>query len=190
MPKASELKKSEVIEINGQPCIIKDIDVKNPSSRGASTLYKIKANNVISGQKVEINFTGDDFLKPIDVQRKSVQFLYQDGEHYTFMDGTDYAQYTLDEDQLGDAKLFMTDGSDGFAVVILEEKIVGLEVPQSVVLEVIETDPAIKGATASSRTKPATLTTGLVVQVPEYLAQGEKIKINTAQKKFISRVSE
>ena len=188
MPKAGELKKGNVIALDDQWLIVKDIDVRNPTSRGASTLYKVRFSRVHDKNKVEKTFTGDDFLKDIELRRVRVQYLYQEGDLYTFMDNADYEQYTLSADDIEDELPYLYDGLEGLLLIIVEDKVIGLELPGVVELEVIETAPAIKGASASSRNKPATLKTGLVIQVPEYLASGEMIKVNTATGKFMSRV--
>ncbi len=187
MPKASDLKKGAVVEINDQPCIVINIDVQNPSARGASTLYKVRFNHARTKQKLEQTFKGDDFLKPVDMIRRSVQFSYMDGDDYVFMDSEDYQQFTINGDELSDVAGYITDKLQGMVAMLIDDQLVGVELPQTVELEIIETAPSIKGASATSRTKPATLSTGIEIQVPEYLASGEVIKINTASGKFMSR---
>lgn len=187
MPKASDLKKGSVVEIDGEVYVTRHIDKRNPSARGASTLYKLRLFNVRNGQKLEQTLKGDDVLKDGDLMRKSVQFSYREGNMMTFMDSEDYSQYTLNEEALEDQALYMTEDLDGMIALLVDGHIVGIELPQTVELEIIETAPGIKGASASARTKPATLSTGLEVQIPEYLESGEKIKVNTANGKFISR---
>ena len=103
------------------------------------------------------------------------------------MDNEDYNQYTLSVDDIDDASNYLPDGQDGITGMLYDGNLIGIELPTTVNLKVIETAPAIKGASASARTKPATLETGLVVQVPEYLAEDEVIKVNTSTGKFSSR---
>jgi len=103
------------------------------------------------------------------------------------MDNEDYTPYSLDKDTIEDELLFITEETTGLQVYLVDDKPVGIELPASVDLVITETDPSIKGASATSRTKPALLQTGLTVQVPEYIATGEKIKVNTAESKFTSR---
>ena len=95
MPKAAELKKGQIVQINNQPYIVSQIDIKSPSSRSGTTLYKIRFNHVQSGQKLEQSLTGDDMLATIDFQKRAIQFLYQDADGYTFMDNEDFSQFTL-----------------------------------------------------------------------------------------------
>lgn len=187
MPKASELKRGMVVEINGLPYGVKDIDVRSPSSRGASTLYKVRFNNLKSGQKLDETFKGEDMLKDADCQRLQVQFSYLDGDNYVFMNSDDYSQYEMNKADIADQVGYISDGMEGITALIMDGQILAIELPGSVEMEIVETAPAIKGASATSRTKPAVLPTGLEVQVPEYLATGERIKINTATGKFMSR---
>ena len=187
MAKASDLKRGMVIDINGAPHIVKHVDVKSPSSRGANTLYKIRFNNLQTGQKLDESLKGDDFFKDVDLVRAKVQFSYIDGENYIFMNTEDYSQYSLDRDELEDQTDFLTEGLEGIIALLIDEALLGIELPSSVNLEILETPPAIKGATASGRTKTARLSTGVEIQVPEYLETGEIIKVNTETSKFMSR---
>jgi elongation factor P len=187
VPKACELKKGVVVEINGAPHAVKRIDAKSPSSRGASTLYKVCFTNLKTGQKLDESYKGDDMLKEADCLRTSVQYLYKDGEHYTFMNNEDYSQHALSKSELEDEIPFLIDGLEGITALFVDGVLLAIELPQSVSMEIIDTAPGIKGSTATGRTKPATLSTGLDVQVPEYLEPGEIIKINTATRKFVSR---
>jgi elongation factor P len=187
MPKASDLKRGHVVAINGQPYIVNNIDIKAPSSRGANTLYKIRFNHAQTKQKLDETFKGEDMLGDIDMERRRVQFSYMDGEFYVFMDEEDYSQYSLAPDTLGDQSHYISDGLDGIMGLLVDGQLIGVELPQSVVLEITDTAPAIKGASASARTKPATFATGLVVQVPEYLEAGERVKINTQEARYMSR---
>ncbi len=187
MPKASELKKSMVVEINGIPHAVKQLEAKSPSSRGASTLYKVRFTNLLSKQKLDESYKGDDQLQEADCVRAPVQFSYQDGDNYIFMNSEDYSQYEIAADELEDEIGYITEGLEGMIALLSEDKVLSIELPQSVNMEVVDTPPAIKGASASARTKTATLATGLEVQVPEYLEQGEIIKVNTQTGKFMSR---
>ncbi|MBQ75699.1 MAG: elongation factor P-like protein YeiP [Gammaproteobacteria bacterium] len=187
MAKASDLKKGDVVEIDGEPHAVKQLEAKSPSSRGASTLYKVRFNNLVTGHKRNESYKGDDMLKEADCQRVQVQFSYMDGEHYIFMDMEDYSQHSLGLNALDGQVEYLSDGLEGITALLVDGNIVALDMPQSVVLEIVETSPTIKGASASARTKPATLTTGLVVQVPEYIDLGEQVKVNTTNGKFMSR---
>lgn len=187
VPKASELKKGQVVELDTEPYIVKQVDCKSPSSRGASTLYKIRFVHAKSKQKRDESFKGEDFLRDADCLRVQVQYSYRDGEDFCFMNLDDYSQYTLPAAELTDESQLMIEGLEGIYALLIDGAIAGIELPQFVELEITETDPAIKGASATNRTKPATLSTGLVIQVPEYLDAGEVVKITAATGKFSSR---
>lgn len=187
MPKASDLKKGMVVEVNDEPYSVKDIEVRNPSSRGASTLYKVRFNHLKTKQKRDESLKGDDFLKEVDCERKLVQFSYQDGDEYNFMSLDDYEQYSINAGDIEEEQGFLIEGLEGIVAVLLDGILVAIELPAAIAMVIIETSPGIKGATAAARTKPAKLITGIEVQVPEYIENGETIKVNTATKKFMSR---
>ncbi len=187
MPKASDLKRGVVVDINDTPHAVKKVEAKSPSSRGAATLYKIRFTNLKTGQKLDESYKGDDFLKDIDCVRVAVQYSYMDGDSYVFMNMEDYSQYSLNAAELEEQQGYLTEGLEGIKALLVDGEILGIELPQSVSLKIMDTAPGIKGATATGRTKPATLSTGLEVQVPEYLENEEIIKINTNDGKFISR---
>ncbi|GMR15953.1 MAG: elongation factor P-like protein YeiP [Gammaproteobacteria bacterium] len=187
VPKANELKSGMVVEINGAPHAVKNVDAKSPSSRGASTLYKVRFTNLKTGQKLDESYKGEDMLKEADCSRVQVQFSYVDGDAYTFMNMEDYSQYTLNRDEIEESVEYLSEGLDGIFALIMDDAILGIELPQSVVLKITETAPGIKGATATGRTKPAILSTGLEIQVPEYLESDQEVKVNTTNAKFMSR---
>ncbi|MGZ8200647.1 MAG: elongation factor P-like protein EfpL [Methylosarcina sp.] len=187
MAKASDLKRGMIVEINSIPHVVKQIEVRSPSSRGASTLYKIRFNNMKTGQKLDETLKGDDFFKDADCVRAKVQYSYQDGDNYIFMNLDDYSQYSLNSEDLEGKIEYLTEGLEGIVALLIDDAILGIELPSSVILSIVETAPAIKGATATGRTKTARLQTGVEVQVPEYLETGELVKINTETGKFMSR---
>ncbi|MCK4843210.1 MAG: elongation factor P-like protein YeiP [Methylococcales bacterium] len=187
MPKASDLKQGSAIEINGEPYSVKKIEVRNPTSRGASTLYKIRFAHMKTKQKRDESYKGDDFLKEADCAKTMVQYSYQDGDSYTFMNLENYEQYTLNAEDIEGQAIYLTEGLEGIIILLLDDAPLGIELPTTVNLEITETPPAMKGASATNRTKPATLTTGFEVQVPEYIETGEIIKVNTDTGKYMSR---
>lgn len=185
--KASDLKKGMVLDIDGKKILVRQLDVQSPSSRSGSTLYKVRGVDIVGKQKFEARFKGDDNIQTVEFGRRPVQFLFQESDSVTFMDKESFEQYTLDIDSLSEELQYLTDDLDGILAMIADDMILGIELPQTVALEITDTAPGMKAASASSRTKPATLTTGLIVQVPEYLVPGERIKINTQSGEFISR---
>lgn len=164
-----------VLNYNGKLLLVKDIDIQSPTARGAATLYKMRFSDVRTGLKVEERFKGDDIVDTVTLTRRYVDFSYVDGNEYVFMDKEDYTPYTFTKDQIEEELLFMPEGGmPDMQVLTWDGQLLALELPQTVDLEIIETAPGIKGASASARNKPATLSTGLVIQVPEYLSPGEK----------------
>ena len=190
MLKASNLKKGNVVLINDHPYRAKQIDVQTPSARGANTLYKVRFAAIPSGQKLEQAFKGNDTLDEVDLERRPINFLYKDRDFFTFMDTDNYEQYTLAEELLGEQALWLSEGLEGITALLLSGNIIAIELPASVDLEIAETAPVIKGATATNRNKPAVLSNGVTVLVPEYLAAGEVVRINVEMVRFMSRVKE
>lgn len=175
MPRANEIKKGMVLNYNGKLLLVKDIDIQSPTARSAATLYKMRFSDVRTGLKVEERFKGDDIVDTVTLTRRYVDFSYVDGNEYVFMDKEDYTPYTFTKDQIEEELLFMPEGGmPDMQVLTWDGQLLALELPQTVDLEIVETAPGIKGASASARNKPATLSTGLVIQVPEYLSPGEK----------------
>lgn len=187
MPKASEIKKNNTIVFEGKTCIVRDIERSVPQGRAGGSLYRMRMYDVVTGAKMDETFKDSDMLEMADINRRPVMFSYIDGDEYVFLDNDDYTPYHLNKDSIADEILFISEDTAGIQVVIVSDAPVALELPTSVELEVTETDPSIKGASATSRTKPATLSTGLVIQVPEYISTGEWVKINTSERKFQSR---
>lgn len=185
--KASDLKKGLVLDIDGRSILVRDLDIQSPSSRSGSTLYKVRGVDIVSKQKYENRFKGDENIDTVEFSRRPVQFLFQDGDMSTFMDKETFEQYMLNTADIADELRYLAEDLDGILALIADGNILGIELPATVVLEITDTAPGMKAASASSRTKPATLSTGLVVQIPEYLTPGEQIKINTTTGEYISR---
>lgn len=185
--KASELKKGLVLDVDGRKVIIKQLEVQSPSSRSGSTLYKVRGQDILTRQKFEARYKGDENLQTVEFGRRPVQFLYRDADGCTFMDKDNYEQYTLAADALDDELQYLSENLDGILALVSDDSILGIELPATVSLEIIDTAPGMKAASSSARTKPATLATGLIVQVPEYLAPGEIIKVNTGTGEYVSR---
>lgn len=187
MPKASDVKKNTAIEFNNRVYIIKDIERSVPQGRAGGSLYRMRMYDVVSGSKIDETFKDSEMLTLADLVRRNAMFSYLDGDEYVFMDNEDYTPYNLNKESIADEALFVDENTQGIQVVLISGAPVAIELPSSVELEIVETAPSIKGASASARTKPATLSTGLVIQVPEHISSGEKIKINTVEQRFMGR---
>lgn len=188
MPKASSLARGNIINVDNHPYQVKQIDVHSPSARGANTLYKVRYASLISGQKLDQTYKGNDWLEEMTVDKRRVSFLYQDQHLYTFMDSENYDQYTLADAALENQVQWLVDGLAGITVLLRDGHPLCIELPPTIDLTIVETAPAIKGATATNRNKPATLANGVVVQVPEYLTAGEVIRVNTETGQYMARV--
>lgn len=184
---AKEIKNGAVVNYDGQPVMIESISVQTPSARGAATLYKYRGRNLISRQKVDITLKGSDSLDEADFERRSVKLMYSDPTHVHLLDQESFHQYSISMSDVEDQMQYVTEELDGIQALIYNDECVGLQIPTTVELVVTECDPFVKGNSATGRTKPATLETGLSVQVPEYLAQGERVKIDSRTGEFIGR---
>lgn len=187
MPKASEVKKNTAINYDGKTCIISDIERSVPQGRAGGSLYRMRMYDVVSGSKIDETFKDSDMLILADLVRKPAMFSYIDGNEYVFMDTADYTPYNLNSESIADDIPFITESTEGIHVILVNDLPVALDLPAHVELDVVETDPSIKGGSATSRTKPAILSTGLTVQVPEYISTGDKVRVNVEERRFVSR---
>ncbi|WP_028866104.1 elongation factor P-like protein EfpL [Psychromonas aquimarina] len=187
MPKASDVKKNTAVEFNNSVYIIRDIERSVPQGRAGGSIYRMRMYDVVSGAKTDETFKDSDTLTLADLIRRNAMFSYLDGDEYVFMDNEDYTPYNLNKESIADEVLFIDENTQGIQVVLVDGSPVAIELPSSVDLVVTETDPSIKGGSATARTKPAILSTGLTIQVPEHISTGDKIKVNTAEQKFMGR---
>ncbi|WCN08692.1 elongation factor P-like protein YeiP [Marinomonas mediterranea] len=187
MPKASDIKKNMAIQYQDKTCIVKDIERSVPQGRAGGSLYRMRMYDVVSGRKIDETFKDSEMLDLADLIRRPANFSYIDGEEYVFMDEENYTPYNLNKEAIADEVLFLNEDTQGMQVVLVDDAPVALDMPTVVELEVIETDPSIKGASATSRTKPAVLATGATVQVPEHISTGDRIRVNVEERKFTGR---
>lgn len=187
MPNARDLKKGDIVELNGAPHVLEDLTVTTPSARGGASLYRMRFRHLATKQKVDKTLKGDDVLGAVEFRKRAVQFSYQRGDRYVFMDLDDYSEIGITEHDIEDEKLYITEDMEGIQVLVSDGRVIGFELPPVAELKIEQCDPSMRGASATARTKPATLSTGLVVQVPEYLAPGEVIRVDTRTGEFLSR---
>jgi elongation factor P len=185
--KAYDLKKGNVIEHNGTVHQVRDIERSSPQGRGGNAKYRFTMYSVPGGSKYDLSVGAEDELKEVELQRRQATFSYKDGDAFVFLDDEDYTPYTLDADVVGDAAGYISDGLAGCHVQLIDDQPVALQLPQSVVLEVVDTPPELKGGTATKRPKPAKLSTGIEIQVPEYIGNGERVLVNTTTGEFAGR---
>jgi elongation factor P len=184
---AKDIKPGTVVNFNAAPHMIENVSVQSPSARGGATLYKFRARNLVSRQKADIMLKGPEQLDEADFQRREVTFMYADVETAHFLDSADYNQYTVAQEDVAEEMQYVTENLQGILALIYNDECVGIQVPSAVEMKIAQCDPAVKGNSATSRTKPATLETGLIVHVPEYLKEGEAIKVDTRTGEFLSR---
>lgn len=184
---AKEIKRGNILNYQNAPCMIETISVQSPSARGAATIYKYRARNLITKQKVDITLRGGESLDEANFARRAVKYMYADPTEMHFLDQVDYNQYSLPKEDLEDELRYLTEDLEGVFALFYNEQFVAIQVPLTVELKVVQCDPGVRGNSATSRSKPATLETGYVVQVPEYLEMGEVVKIDTRTGEYLSR---
>lgn len=187
MPKASEIKKNTAINYEGKTYIVRDIERSVPQGRAGGSLYRMRMYDVVTQGKIDETFKDSDMLNLADLVRKPAMFSYIDGDEHVFLDSGDYTPYNLNSQSIADEMLFINEATEGVHVIVVNDVPVALDLPSIVELDVMETDPSIKGGSATSRTKPAKLSTGLTVQVPEYIATGDKVRVNVEERRFVGR---
>ena len=173
------------MELAGTPYYIVEFQHVKPGKGGAFVRTKLK--NFKTGQVLERTFrSGEKFDEP-DLEECEMQFLYSAGASYTFMDTSSYEQFTYQKDQLGDDTDLLKENTT-VEILLYEGSPISMILPTFMELEVVETDPGIRGDTASGGTKPAMVETGATVKVPLYLGTGEVIKVNTRTREYVERV--
>jgi len=183
----SEFKKGLKILIDGQPYSVIDFQHVKPGKGNQFTRTKLK--HLITGSNLERTFkSGEKFAIP-DVAFKDMAFLYKDDNGFAFMDQSSYEQVSLNSDLVGDGANYLTENLE-VKVVFFNDRAVQVELPNSVVLKVTQTDPGFKGNTVNNTYKAATMETGYVAQVPLHIAEGDMLKINTEDGAYVERVNQ
>lgn len=179
-----QLRPGMAITVDGDPYLI--LNAQHSKQARGSGVCKTKIKNLLSGSILNKTFQGNDKLEPADLSHSKAQFLYGDGENYNFMNSETFEQFSLDNETIGDQANFLVDGMD-VDIQSFEDNPIAVILPPKVDLEVTQTDPGVKGDTASGGTKPATLETGFVIQVPLFIDIGDKIRINTESGEYVER---
>ncbi|WP_165219115.1 elongation factor P [Aquisphaera insulae] len=189
MVPAKDFKRRMVVEIDGAPHMIEHIQVQTPSARGAATLYKIKARNLKTKNRIEKAYRGTEGLNESSFERRPIQYLYRDADELHFMDAEDFTQFSMLADELGDLVSFMTENMEGIESLVVDDEVIAIELPDTVELPIVESAPGVRGNSATGRTKPATLSTGHVVQVPEHLDPGAVVRVDTRTGEYLGRAT-
>jgi elongation factor P len=181
---ATQLRPGMIIKHNNDLHAVFSVEHRTPGNLRA--FIQAKLRNLRTGAMYEHRFRSPDPIEKINVDEEQMEYLYQDGGDYYFMNTETFEQLHLTKDTLGDAVDYLIPNLQ-IKIEFFDGKPVGVELPQTVEMTVIETEPGLKSATASSVTKPAKLETGLVVQVPPFVNEGEKIRVDTAEGAYLSR---
>lgn len=181
---ATQLRPGMVIKFNNELYSVFKMEHRTPGNlRG---FVQVKMRNLRSGSQIEHRFSSEDRVEKAMLDEHEMEYLYDDGEYFYFMNTETFEQMHLTRDILGDATDFLIPQLK-VAVEFYEGKPISVELPPSVDLTVVETEPGLKGATVSNVTKPAKLETGLVVQVPPFINEGEKIRVSTSEATYLER---
>ena len=185
MATTNDLKNGMVLNIDGQLWAVVEFQHVKPGKGPAFVRTKLK--NVESNKTVDKTFNAGTKVETATVDRRTMQYLYNDGTSYVFMDTGTYDQLEISPDIVGDAKNFMLENQDAI-VATNDGRVLYIELPASVELEITYTEPGVVGDSATGRTKPATLETGHEIQVPLFITQGEKVKVDTRDSSYLGRV--
>ncbi len=184
----SDIRKGLKMMVDGSkdPFTVIEFQFVKPGKGQAFTRVKLK--NMANGNVLERTFKSGEKLEPANVETRMFQYIYPEGEDFVFMDQATGEQITVQGDKVGDESKWLSDGMN-VDVTIFNDLPIGIEIPLSVVLQITSCEPGIKGDTASGATKPATLSTGAVINVPLFVKEGEWVKVDTAEGKYIERVN-
>jgi elongation factor P len=181
---ATQMRPGMIIKHNDQLHLVFKVEHRTPGNLRA--FIQAKLRNVRTGAMFEHRFRSGDAIEKVVVDEVAMEYLYNDGDDYYFMNPQDYEQTVLKSATLGDAVEYLTPNLQ-IKVSYFDGQAVGIDLPSFVELTVVETEPGLKSATASSVTKPAKTETGLVVQVPPFINEGEKIRVDTSEGAYLSR---
>ncbi|MFZ5446233.1 MAG: elongation factor P [Myxococcota bacterium] len=182
----SEFRNGMKIEIDGEPYVILEFQHVKPGKGSAFTRTTIRS--LLSGRNLERTFKSGDKVDRPDIEERDMQYLYQQGDEYHFMDQKNYEQTYLDAKVLGEAKNFLKENITA-AIMFYNGKAIGVSLPNSVELKVVKCDPGVRGDTVSGAQKPATLETGYVINVPLFINEGDVLKIDTRSGEYLTRTA-
>lgn len=184
MYQPTDLKKGTVCQIDGKPYRVVEYGQK-VMGRGGS-IVNVKLKNLLDGSVIPKTFKGQDKIEPAEVTNKTVQFLYRDGETFYFMDPENFEQFELGADIVDTAADFLKEG-DSLSLQLFDGRVINVELPKNLYLEVTYTEDVVKGDTTSSVLKDATLETGLVIRVPAFIKVGDIVSVDTATAEYRER---
>ena len=180
----SQFKNGMKLMLDGNPCSIVNNEIVKPGKGQA--FNRVKFKDLITGKTLEKTFKSGESLEAADVMELEMQYLYSDGEKWHFMDPISFEQFDLGKEPMGTALNYLVE-QDSCIVTLWNNSPISVSPPNHVTLEVIDTDPGLKGDTAGTGGKPATLNTGVVVQVPLFVAIGDRVKVDTRTNEYTGR---
>lgn len=180
----TDLRVGTAIQLDGKPYVV-TFYLHSKQARGGG-VARVKLKNLLDGSSIERTFQGSDKIDEAEVSYSKAQYLYKEGEAYYFMDGTTYEQFELSEDVIGDNKYYLIDGQD-VDIQNFDGTPINVKVPPKMNLTVTQADPGVKGDTASGGTKSVMTETGLAVNVPLFIKEGDKIRVNTESGEYCER---
>jgi len=180
----NDLKKEVLITVEGVPYRV--VDSQHVSLGRGGAVMRTKLKNLLTGAVLERTFRPSEKLEPAEITRASMQYLYKDGSALNFMNQASYDQEAVDEAILGEQSRFIAEGST-VTLMVFKGKVIGLEMPNSVTLKVTDTEPGVRGDTATTAMKAATLETGVIVQVPLFINEGDRVKVDTRSGQYLER---
>ena len=184
MAAANDLRRGMAISYNGDICVVLDVQHRTPGNLRAFVQATLRS--IRSGRSSDVRFSSTERLDTVPLITKKMDFSYKDGEDFVFSDPETYETVTINPDIVGDTKNYLTENAH-VTVTFVEDKVVSIELPPSVVLTVAEAEEGIRGDSANNVQKPAKLETGIMLQVPLFIKTGEKIKIDTRTGKYMER---
>lgn len=185
MLESGDLRKGLKLEIDGDPYIVVQFEFVKPGKGQA--LYKCRLKNMITGTQFDKTFRSGEKFDEANLEELEMEYLYADGDQYCFMNTQNYEQEFVSEETLGDARNFLKENTV-CSILFHQGKAIGIDLPIFMELKVTSADPWIKGDTASGDSKPATLETGYVLQVPPFIEEGEMVRIDTRTGQYVERV--
>jgi len=186
MISAGEIRKGKKVMYEGGPFVV--VDFMHVKMGRGRPHVKAKMKHMITGQVIEKSFLTTESFEEPDLENRTMQFLYSQGEEYFFMDSTNFEQIQIDAENLGDTRWYLIENQE-YSVLLFEGKPISVDLPASVILAVVETEPAVKGDTVTNVMKPARVETGYEVKVPLFVKEGDKVKIDTRTGEYIERAN-
>ncbi len=186
MHSVSDFRKGLPIIVDDQPYRVVEFQ-HFKMGRGKANI-RTKLKHIKTGAVVEKVFSSNDSFKPPDLENRKMQYLYDDSEAFTFMDSQSFEQVAIPIASLGEAKWYLLEQEE-YQVMFLDNEAIDVDLPASVILDVVETEPSARGDTVSNVTKPAKLQTGLVVKVPPFVKEGDKVKVDTRTGNYLERAN-